>query len=186
MCKRGGGGPQWYYSSDYDFYGESGDSTQYHAIPWKYHTTTSTTTVQHLTFILHIWCYYALSNTMHYYEASPAIFLNIKNQVKLACCPVLLAPSIEDPGVAVNETPSSWISLSVPAPSVMKWRASFSIDHGWYLRCALTEDRLLHLNPVLGHTTPIWKPERPPWASIEKITFVFWLKHSVQDKSKDI
>ena len=110
-CANGvGGGPQWYHSSDYDFYGESGDSTQYHAIPWKYHTTTSTTTVQHLTFILHIWCYYALSNTMHYYEASPAIFLNVKNQVKLACCPVLLAPSIEDPGVAVNETPSSWIS----------------------------------------------------------------------------
>ena len=26
----------------------------------------------------------------------------------LTCCPVLLAPSIEEPGVAVSETPSSW------------------------------------------------------------------------------
>ena len=32
-----------------------------------------------------------------------------------------------------------------------------------YLWRALAEDGLLNLDPVFGNTTPIWKPERPPW-----------------------
>ena len=35
------------------------------------------------------------------------VFLS-RGRKTLTCCPVLLAPSIEDPGVAVSETPSSW------------------------------------------------------------------------------
>ena len=40
-------------------------------------------------------------------QKKSASHLSIIITIIITCCPVLLAPSIEDPGVAVNDTPSS-------------------------------------------------------------------------------
>ena len=109
-------------------------------------------------------------------QTKSASHLSIIITIIITCCPVLLAPSIEDPGVAVNDTPSSWkyhfLSTALECISkdtfwkfrtYIKAKSPQTFKNYLYLWRTLAKDGLLNLDPVFGNTTPIWKPEGPPW-----------------------